>query len=143
MSARVEEKIMSQYQRWVDNATDADIVEQLRQMEGNEPAIEDAFYRDLAFGTGGLRGVIGAGTNRMNIYTVARASQGLADYVNGRFLPDKRTIVVAYDSRIKSDMFAQVAASVFAANGIQVYIYPRLMPTPCLSARSTTGAKYS
>ena len=126
-------KIQARYQRWLDDAADADVAEQLRTMAGDEAAVEDAFYRDLAFGTGGLRGVIGAGTNRMNVYTVARASQGLADYVSGRFPPDKRAIAVGCDSRIKSDLFAKVAAGVFAANGIRVHIYPRLMPTPCLS----------
>ena len=90
-------------------------------------------HRNLAFGTGGLRGVIGAGTNRMNIYTVAKASQGLADYVNKQFAPNKRSIAISYDSRIRSDIFARVAAGVFAANGIQSYIYKELMPTPCLS----------
>ena len=102
-------------------------------MAQDEAALSDAFYRDLAFGTGGLRGVIGAGTNRMNVYTVAKASQGLANYVVRRFSPEARRIAVSYDSRIKSDLFARVAAGVFAANGISVFIYPHLMPTPCLS----------
>ena len=102
-------------------------------MAQDEAALSDAFYRDLAFGTGGLRGVIGAGTNRMNVYTVAKASQGLANYVVRRFSPAARRIAVSYDSRIKSDLFARVAAGVFAANGISVFIYPHLMPTPCLS----------
>ena len=102
-------------------------------MAQDEAALSDAFYRDLAFGTGGLRGVIGAGTNRMNVYTVAKASQGLANYVVRRFSSEARRIAVSYDSRIKSDLFARVAAGVFAANGISVFIYPHLMPTPCLS----------
>ena len=102
-------------------------------MAQDEAALSDAFYRDLAFGTGGLRGVIGAGTNHMNVYTVAKASQGLANYVVRRFSPEARRIAVSYDSRIKSDLFARVAAGVFAANGISVFIYPHLMPTPCLS----------
>ena len=117
------------YQRWLREA-DESLREELRGMD--EPAKEDAFYRDLAFGTGGLRGVIGAGTNRMNIHTVKKASQGLADYVNKRF-GDKQRIAVSYDSRIFSDVFARAAAGVFAANGIQADIYPELMPTPCLS----------
>ena len=96
-------------------------------------AREDAFYRDLAFGTGGLRGVIGAGTNRMNIHTVRKASQGLADYVIKHFTAQDRRIAVSYDSRILSDEFARAAAGVFAANGIQALVYPQLMPTPCLS----------
>ena len=122
------------YKQWTNYATDdPDIVEELKKMKNSPEAIEDAFYRDLAFGTGGLRGVIGAGTNRMNVYTVAKASQGLADYVNSNFKPKERKVAVSYDSRIKSNLFAKVASSVFAANGIHVYIYSQIMPTPCLS----------
>ena len=100
------------YQRWLNEA-DASLQAELRAMD--EAAKEDAFYRSLAFGTGGLRGVIGAGTNRMNIHTVAKASQGLADYVVKRFPAGKRRVAVSYDSRILSDEFAKVAAGVFAA----------------------------
>ncbi|SEA91078.1 phosphoglucomutase [Pseudobutyrivibrio sp. ACV-2] len=125
---------ISIYEEWCKKATeDADVAGELKAIEGDEAKIEDAFYRNLAFGTGGLRGVIGAGTNRMNIYTVAKASQGLANYVCGNFAEDARRIAVSYDSRIKADLFAKTAASVFAANGIKVFIYPELMPTPCLS----------
>lgn len=130
----MDHSILEQYQRWKKHATaDADVVNELKKINGNQAKIEDAFYRDLTFGTGGLRGVIGAGTNRMNVYTVAKASQGLSDYVKKRFDVADRKIAVSYDSRIKSDLFAQVASGVFAANGIEVYIYPELMPTPCLS----------
>ena len=118
------------YQRWLKEA-DASLQAELNAMDGAKK--EDAFYRDLAFGTGGLRGVIGAGTNRMNVHTVAKASQGLADYVAKRFPPEQRKIAVSYDSRILSDEFAKVASGVFAANGIKALIYPELMPTPCLS----------
>ena len=128
----MEQVIMDRYQRWVEKAS-ADVAEELKAIAGNEEKIEDAFYRELAFGTAGLRGVIGAGTNRMNVHTVARASQGLANYLVNHFAPEARKIAVAYDSRIKSDLFAQVAAGVFAANGIKVYIYSQLMPVPCLS----------
>lgn len=122
------------YNVWLANATkDPDIVEELLDMAGNPEKIEDAFYKDLTFGTGGLRGIIGAGTNRMNLYTVAKASQGLSNYVFKNFLAGNRRIAVSYDSRIKSDLFAKVAAGVFAANGMEVHIYPELMPTPCLS----------
>ena len=120
------------YLRWLERA-DASLQPELTAMKENPEAIEDAFYRDLAFGTGGLRGVIGAGTNRMNLHTVARASQGLANYVKKRFPREKRRIAVSYDSRILSTEFARTAAGVFAANGIRAMIYPRLMPTPCLS----------
>ena len=102
-------------------------------MEGRPERIEDAFYRDLAFGTGGLRGVIGAGTNRMNLHTVAKASQGLANYILRNFGPERRSVAVSYDSRRFSEAFARVAAEVFAASGVRVMIYPQLMPTPCLS----------
>ena len=122
--------IEKSYERWLREA-DASLQPELRAMD--EAAREDAFYRDLAFGTGGLRGVIGAGTNRMNIHTVAKASQGLADYVVKRFPVEKRRIAVSYDSRILSSEFARAASGVFAANGIEAMIYPQLMPTPCLS----------
>ncbi len=122
------------YERWLSNAVaDADMVAELVRIKNDDAAIEDAFYRELEFGTGGLRGVIGAGTNRMNVYTVAKASQGLANYVIKHFPANKRRIAVSYDSRIKSELFAKTASEIFAANGIEVYIYPELMPTPCLS----------
>ena len=130
----MDSKIKEQYERWCEKATaDADVAAALKAMAANEAEIEDSFYRNLEFGTGGLRGVIGAGTNRMNIHTVAKASQGLADYVNKNFPEGERRIAVSYDSRIKSDVFAKVASDVFAANGIDVHIYSELMPTPCLS----------
>lgn len=130
----MEDKIIQEYKRWQELAkADADLVQELAAMEGDEAAIEDAFYRDLEFGTAGLRGVIGAGTNRMNVYVVAKASQGLANYVCKNFAPEARRIAVSYDSRIKSDLFSKIAAGVFAANGIKVYIYPTLMPVPCVS----------
>ena len=130
----MDSKIVSEYKRWQELAVaDQDVAAELKAMEGNEAAIEDAFYRDLEFGTGGLRGVIGAGTNRMNVYVVAKASQGLANYVCKNFAPEARAIAVGYDSRIKSDVFSKIAAGVFAANGIKVYIYPQLMPVPCVS----------
>lgn len=120
------------YKLWCEKAVgDPDLVSELKAIKGNEEAISDAFYKDLEFGTGGLRGVIGAGTNRMNIYSVGKASQGLAAYVNS-VTRDGR-VAIAYDSRIKSDLFAKTAASIFAANGIKVYIYKELMPTPMLS----------
>lgn len=122
------------YEHWVRQATeDPDVVAELKAIAGDAAAIQDAFYRNLAFGTGGLRGTIGAGTNRMNIYTVAKASQGLANYVIANFPADGRRIAVSRDSRHKSDLFAQVAAGVFAANGIAVSMYRDIMPTPCLS----------
>lgn len=123
-----------EYERWCLYASaDQDVAEELKEMAENKAVIEDAFYKNLAFGTGGLRGIIGAGTNRMNIYTVAKASQGLANYVNQKYKNAQSSIAISYDSRIKSEKFAKVAARVFSANGIHVFIYPKLMPTPCLS----------
>lgn len=120
------------YSLWCENAkADADLVTELESIKNDEEAINDRFYRDLEFGTGGLRGVIGAGTNRMNIYTVRRATQGFADYLNQEY--DNPSVAVSYDSRIKSDVFSKAAAEVLAANGIKVHIYTELMPTPCLS----------
>ena len=123
---------MEKYELWCEKATDdPDLTEELKSIKGDEEAIIDRFYRDLEFGTGGLRGVIGAGSYRLNIYTIRRATQGLADYVNGAF--KNGAVAISYDSRIKSTKFAQEAAAVLAANGIKVYIYTELMPTPCLS----------
>ncbi len=120
------------YARWCERAVDdPDLIAELKSIEGDDEAIKDRFYRDLEFGTGGLRGVIGAGAFRMNIYTVRRATQGLADYVNEAFT--EPSVAISYDSRIKSDVFAKQAAAVLAANGIKVYIYTELMPTPMLS----------
>lgn len=130
----VYETIKNEYEVWKKKVTeDADLTAELTDMEGKEDRITDAFYQNLAFGTGGLRGVIGAGTNRMNIYTVGKASQGLADYINRHFPKEERKIAISYDSRIKSSLFAKRAAEVFAANGIRVFIYTELMPTPMLS----------
>ncbi len=121
-----------EYKLWCERATkDPDIVKELKEFENNDEAKKEAFYKNLEFGTGGLRGVIGAGTNRMNVYTVAKATQGLAAYVNS--VSKNGKVAVAYDSRIKSDVFARTTAEVLAANGIKVYIYPELMPTPMLS----------
>ena len=130
----VYETIKNEYEVWKKKVTeDADLTAELTDMEGKEDRITDAFYQNLAFGPGGLRGVIGAGTNRMNIYTVGKASQGLADYINRHFPKEERKIAISYDSRIKSSLFAKRAAEVFAANGIRVFIYTELMPTPMLS----------
>ena len=120
------------YSLWCEKAVDdPDLKQELISVADDSEGINDRFYRNLEFGTGGLRGVIVAGTNRMNIYTVRRATQGFADYINEAF--DKPSVAIAYDSRIKSDVFAKAAAGVFAANGIHVYIYGELMPTPMLS----------
>ena len=124
--------VNNEYLRWCSSVKeDDDLINELASMKDDPNKIEDAFYRDLEFGTGGLRGVIGAGTNRMNIYMVRKASQGLANYVNSKY--QNPSIAISYDSRIKSTLFAHTAAEVFAENGIKVFIYKELMPTPCLS----------
>lgn len=123
---------MELYQSWRKNAVDdPDLQSELSAIENDAEAIQDRFYRDLAFGTGGLRGVIGAGTNRMNIYTVRKATQGLANYVKEAF--SEPNVAISYDSRIKSTDFAKAAAEVLAANGVKVHIYTELKPTPMLS----------
>ena len=122
----------SRYDCWLKRATeDSDLTAELVSLAKDDDAVTDRFYRDLEFGTGGLRGVIGAGTNRMNIYTIRRATQGLADYLNASPLPKK--VALAHDSRNKGELFCREAARVLAANGITAYLYPRLEPTPALS----------
>ena len=124
--------IQKMYELWLDKAVaDPDLKVELESVSADEEGKNDRFYRDLEFGTGGLRGVIGAGTNRMNVYTVKKATQGLAEYIleNGV----EKSVAIAYDSRNKSSYFAKSAAEVLAANGIKVHIYKELMPTPMLS----------
>ena len=124
--------IKEKYELWCQKAIgDPDLINELKEMKGNDELISEAFYKDLEFGTAGLRGVIGAGTNRLNIYTVGKATQGLASYVNSK--TKSGSVAIAYDSRIKSDIFAKIAAQILAANGIKVYLYKELMPTPMLS----------
>ncbi len=120
------------YSQWLENATaDPDLIKELEGIRDNDEEILDRFYRSLEFGTAGLRGVIGAGTNRMNYYTVCQATQGLSDFLNRHF--ENPSIAIGYDSRIKSDYFSKEAAKVLAANGVKVYLYKELEPTPCLS----------
>lgn len=120
------------YNEWLEKATaDPDLKAELESVKGNDDEILDRFYRCLEFGTAGLRGVIGAGTNRMNYYTVCQATQGLSDYLNANY--EQPSIAIGYDSRIKSDYFSKEAAKVLAANGIKVYLFKELEPTPCLS----------
>ncbi|MEQ3446062.1 phospho-sugar mutase [Enterococcus cecorum] len=134
MSTRTKEEVLEEYSRWNKNIqNEVDLYEKLTEIASDEQAIIDAFYKNLSFGTGGLRGELGVGTNRMNIFTVGKASQGLANYVVTNFPKEQRKIAIAYDSRINSDVFAKTAAKVFAANGIKAYIYSELMPTPMLS----------
>jgi len=126
----MDNSVMEKYTRWCELAEKDGLAEELAALKGDEHEIFERFYRDLDFGTAGLRGVIAAGTNRMNVYTVAHATQGYSDYLveNGA-----TGVAIAYDSRIKSELFARTAAEVFAANGITAHIYKELMPTPSLS----------
>lgn len=121
--------VETEYERWVEHADE--LRDELQALQDDATAQRDAFYRDLAFGTGGLRGIIGAGPNRMNVYTVAKATQGLADYLKARF--DEPCVAIARDSRNKGELFCQVAAGVLAANGVRALLYPRIEPTPALS----------
>lgn len=123
---------MELYNQWLENATDdTALTEELKAIEGNDKEIHDRFYRQLEFGTAGLRGTLGAGTNRMNIYVVRQATQGLANYVNKKF--GGGAVAISHDSRINADVFMLEAARVLAANGIKVYITKELQPTPVLS----------
>ena len=123
---------LDEYKRWMAaELDDADLKPELAKIEGNDDEIEDRFAVALKFGTAGLRGVLGAGTNRMNIYVVRQATQGLANWVKTQ--GGNQTVAISYDSRLKSDVFAKTAAGVLAANGIKVRIYDALMPVPALS----------
>lgn len=125
------------YELWCEKVSDSELSAELSSIANDEAAIEEAFYKTLEFGTAGLRGIIGAGTNRMNIHTVGQATQGIADFLvadaakKGQAEPD--SVAICYDCRINSELFARTAASVLAANGVKAYIYPRLEPTPALS----------
>ncbi|MDY2777229.1 MAG: phospho-sugar mutase [Collinsella sp.] len=118
---------------WIENVTDEELRAELLAMKGNqdEEAITDAFFQDLAFGTAGLRGTIGAGTNRMNIHTVGRATQGFADYLNKTF--ENPTVAIARDSRNKGELFVKTTAAILAANGVTSHVYPKISPVPTLS----------
>ena len=121
---------MTEFERWLEKAEDDEIKNELLSVVGNEKEIEDRFYKALSFGTGGLRGIIGAGTNRMNIYTVGKATFGLAEYL---LATGGNSIVIAYDSRNKSAEFARLSAEIMSYKGIRVYLFSELTPTPVLS----------
>ena len=128
---------LDEYKRWLAaDLEDSDLHPELAGIEGNDDEIKDRFAVALKFGTAGLRGVLGAGTNRMNIYVVRQATQGLANWVKTQ--GGNQTVAISYDSRIKSDVFAKTAAAVLAANGIKVRIYDALMPVPALSLLHVT-----
>ncbi|WP_308636669.1 phospho-sugar mutase [Paenibacillus silvisoli] len=128
----MNQSAVERYEAWLgDPLIDAATKEELAALRGNEKEIEDRFYRELEFGTGGLRGVMGAGTNRLNIYTVGKATQGLANWVLGK--SSSPSVVIAYDSRNNSPEFALDAALVLAANGVKAHVFQSLRPTPQLS----------
>ena len=118
------------YELWRKNVSDKEVAAQLDAMKGNDKAIENAFYKDLEFGTGGLRGELGAGTNCLNVYTIRKVTQGIADCMKHY---GYKKAAISHDSRINSDVFAAEVARVFAANGIKAYLTKELMPTPYLS----------
>lgn len=128
--------VRAELECWIANVPDEELAAELAEMKkaadaGDDSAAVDAFFQDLAFGTAGLRGTLGAGTNRMNIYTVGRATQGFADYLNANF--ENPSVAIARDSRNKGELFVQVTASILAANGIVAHVYPKISPVPTLS----------
>ncbi len=127
----MRKQMIKGYESWLENCTDAELKDELLSIKGDEEKINDRFYCELTFGTGGLRGEIGAGANRMNIYTVGKATQGLADYLKQAF--EQPSVAISHDNRKNSDIFADHAAAILAANGVKVYMYPVLEPTPMLS----------
>ena len=128
--------VRAELERWIANVSDEELAAELAEMKkaadaGDDSAAVDAFFQDLAFGTAGLRGTLGAGMNRMNIYTVGRATQGFADYLNANF--ENPSVAIARDSRNKGELFVKVTASILAANGIVAHVYPKISPVPTLS----------
>jgi len=135
MISQIEPAVMAKINSWLNGDYDIEAKQLIQKLidEGNDTELTDSFYKDLEFGTGGLRGLIGIGSNRMNRYTVGTATQGLANYLNKAFPNEAKSVAIAYDSRIKSDEFAQIIADIFSANGISVYLFEALRPTPELS----------
>lgn len=128
----MDQETQAKVQLWKDNVEEPDLKSELDELlSGDEEKLNDAFYRNLAFGTAGLRGVLGVGSNRMNVYNVAQATQGVADYLNAHY--DHPALALARDSRLKGEDFQRVAAGVLAANGVHVFVYPRIEPVPTLS----------
>ncbi len=132
----MSDRAVREFERWEAQVANPELAAELQSMRaqldaGDATAVEDAFFQDLEFGTGGLRGMLGAGSNRMNVHTVAQATQGLADYLNAHF--ENPSVAVAHDSRNKGELFCETVAGVLAANGVKAHLYPRLEPTPALS----------
>jgi phosphoglucomutase len=135
MTSQLEPAVMAKVNTWLNGDYDIETKQYIQKLidESNDTELTDSFYKDLEFGTGGLRGLIGVGSNRMNRYTVGAATQGLANYLNKAFPNESKSVAIAHDSRIKSDEFAQIIADIFSANGISVYLFEALRPTPELS----------
>ena len=130
----IDPKILERAQKWLTEAFDADTREKVNNLIQNDPnELTESFYRDLEFGTGGLRGIMGAGTNRMNKYTVGLATQGLANYLKKLYSTETIRVAIAHDSRNNSSSFAKISAEVLAANGCEVFLFEGLRPTPELS----------
>ena len=128
-------QVTEKAQQWLGSAYDAETQAEVKRMLESEDKTEliECFYKDLEFGTGGLRGIMGAGSNRMNIYTVGAATQGLANYLNKNFAGQPISVVVGHDCRNNSRKFAEISADIFSANGIKVYLFDDLRPTPEVS----------
>ena len=134
MMNNLEQAVLDKAQKWLDGEYDAATKEQVKWLMDNDmKELTESFYKDLEFGTGGLRGIMGVGSNRMNIYTVGSATQGLANYLKKNFAGEQVRVAVAHDSRNNSRMFAERVADIFASNGFQVYLFDALRPTPELS----------
>src|SRR6476619_3007786 len=130
----MDSKTQDRINTWLSPSYDEATRNEIKKLQQDNPAdLEDAFYKELEFGTGGLRGIMGVGTNRMNRYTVGMATQGYANYLIKSFPDTQVSIAIAHDSRNNSRFFAETAANVFAANGIKVFLFDSLRPTPELS----------
>ncbi|MEE1167864.1 MAG: phospho-sugar mutase, partial [Alistipes sp.] len=131
MANVIDKQVMEKAQAWLDGNYDEATKEQVRMLIENNPnELGESFYKDLEFGTGGLRGIMGVGTNRMNIYTVGAATQGLANYLKKNFEGEQIKVAISHDSRNNSRMFAERVADIFASNGFIVYLFDALRPTP-------------
>ena len=129
----MDDKTTRRIEKWLDGAYDQETKKEIKRLQKSDPkALEDAFYCDLEFGTGGMRGILGVGTNRMNKYTVGAAAQGIANFLKATVAGTSK-IVISFDSRIQSDEFAQISADIFSANGIKTYLFDGIRPTPELS----------
>ena len=126
-------EVTQKAQQWLDSNIDEEVKSEIREMMADKEALAEAFYKNLEFGTGGLRGIMGIGSNRMNKYTIGMATQGLANYLLKVYPDEQVKVAIAHDSRNNSRFFAETTANVFSANGIEVYLFEELRPTPELS----------